>query len=413
MLRLDKALALLIGCLLIGYSAVERWLEHRLGAGREVSPSLCRFLPCPGHLFTERLSAEAGDLSAAGEIAILEQALRANPASALRWCDLAEALARNGDLEKAAYCFREAERNAPYSPPVLLRAATSYFAAGDQELALRLMSRVLGLLRDYDGYIFGIYAGIGGAGAVLTHGLPKEPDVAQAYLEFLLKLDPPGPHEPAWRWMISSGLADPGSLKRYVDFLLANGGDADDAGGGARRAMAQYAAGSAEAEPLPNRVFNGGFRFETSGAVLDWRVYSTASARIRRDPDVGMAGDPWSLRIDFGGEENAAFANVTQTVVAAPGPFLFQAWVRTRDLTTDQGVGFRIFDPADPARLECWTDQLTGTNNWTLVESTIRVPPGTTLLEIQVVRKKSRKFDNKISGVAWIDAVSLTPAAAE
>jgi hypothetical protein len=37
-----------------------------------------------------------------------------------------------------------------------------------------------------------------------------------------------------------------------------------------------------------------------------------------------------------------------------------------------------------------------------------KVPPGANLIVVQLRRLPSEKFDNKIDGEAWVDAVSLT-----
>jgi hypothetical protein len=82
--------------------------------------------------------------------------------------------------------------------------------------------------------------------------------------------------------------------------------------------------------------------------------------------------------------------------------------VRTRELTTDEGLRFHVFDPESGTRLDVYTAQLTGTNDWTPLEKTFTVPPGTNLIAVQVSRIPSEKFDNKIDGEAWVDTVSLT-----
>jgi hypothetical protein len=51
--------------------------------------------------------------------------------------------------------------------------------------------------------------------------------------------------------------------------------------------------------------------------------------------------------------------------------------------------------------------QFIGTNPWSEVSHEIVVPPETRLLRIEVIRQLSMKFDNKVSGTAWIDDVKL------
>ena len=54
-------------------------------------------------------------------------------------------------------------------------------------------------------------------------------------------------------------------------------------------------------------------------------------------------------------------------------------------------------------------EQFTGSMPWSLVERDLTVPPQTRLLQIQVVRQASMRFDNKVGGTAWIDDLRLEP----
>ena len=63
----------------------------------------------------------------------------------------------------------------------------------------------------------------------------------------------------------------------------------------------------------------------------------------------------------FGGEANLDFHHFSQTIVAAPGVYRFQARVKTARLTTDKGVMIRIYDPEPPARLDTATEPPLGT----------------------------------------------------
>ncbi|MGH9678351.1 MAG: hypothetical protein ACRD4Y_00210, partial [Candidatus Acidiferrales bacterium] len=91
------------------------------------------------------------------------------------------------------------------------------------------------------------------------------------------------------------------------------------------------------------------------------------------------------------------------------GQYRFHAFVRTDSLTTDQGIRFHIVDPEAPARLDQVFGQFTGSNPWSEVNQDIVVGPETKLLQVQVIRQPSLRFDNKIGGVAWIDELKLEP----
>src|ERR1044072_6345987 len=100
----------------------------------------------------------------------LRQALRREPASPYRWCDLGEALLEDGQKERARYCFQQAQQLAPNLPPIWMRSAFFHFQMEETDAAIRCSARVLQMAADYDQAIFGYYDRLApGAEAVLPH----------------------------------------------------------------------------------------------------------------------------------------------------------------------------------------------------------------------------------------------------
>jgi hypothetical protein len=112
--------------------------------------------------------------------------------------------------------------------------------------------------------------------------------------------------------------------------------------------------------------------------------------------------------VTFDGAANIDYRGASQTAVVAPGRYRFTAVLRTEGITTNQGIGFRLFDPESPQRLDVRTAQLTGNNGWTELATGFTVSARTNLVTVQLDRQPSAKFDNKIAGTAWIDSVKLT-----
>src|ERR1039457_1945440 len=102
--------------------------------------------------------------------------------------------------------------------------------------------------------------------------------------------------------------------------------------------------------------------------------------------DEGASSGRWSLHISFQGLENVTYRNAAQTACVRAGEYVFQAYARTRDLTTDEGIRFHIFDPESSARLDVYTEQLRGTNDWTRLEKRRRIRAGTRLILVQICR---------------------------
>jgi hypothetical protein len=328
--------------------------------------------------------------------------LRAESASPYRWCDLGEELLQAGKTEQARDCFRRAIQLAPNIPPIWMRAVNFYLQIDDIPAALACTTPVLKLASNYDDVVFGDVDHLEhGAVEFLPH-IADNRRALSAYFRHLLVAGDVANAKAAWRFAKSGELT-----AGYVDFLLRQ-----HEYGEAVALWADWAGTRAGDYLHPNRLFNGGFEREPAGSRLNWRLTPVDGVETARDGATASEGK-WSLQIQFQGTGNLDYHHVEQTAWVTPGVYRFQAWLRTRELTTDQGLRFHLFDAESPQRLDFTTEQLTGTHDWTRVEITFLVPSGTNLVTVQVARNASLKFDNKITGVAWIDAVSLAPAGAK
>ena len=117
-----------------------------------------------------------------------------------------------------------------------------------------------------------------------------------------------------------------------------------------------------------------------------------------------------SLGVRFDGTQNPGEIGVEQTVFLPPGRYRFEAHIRTVEISTDQGIAFRIVSEGGPQGLDVTTEAVRGSNDWMVLERVFDAPPGGGLIRVMVVRKPSLKFDSLISGAAWIDQVSISPA---
>jgi hypothetical protein len=113
--------------------------------------------------------------------------------------------------------------------------------------------------------------------------------------------------------------------------------------------------------------------------------------------------------VRFLGTENVAFSGVRQFTVVPPGRYRFSAEVSSDSLTTDQGPFFRVFDPANPGRLNVESAPILGTvgKSWITAEFTVR--RGTEALAVELERRPSQNFDNRIAGTLHLHQVSLVP----
>jgi hypothetical protein len=398
-------LAMLTAGLVLLASAVAGILFTRGEAEGEV-PEYVRFL-APSYLL-EREAAELvgreGPESLGRAEDLLREAVRRDPSNAYRWAALGENALAMERADGARLCMTRAAELGPNVAPILIRAANLHFALDEPGAAMRYGRRILALIPDYDAVVFALYARMDiPVEKVLAAGIPPAQRAAAAYFRNLLGRAPADECALAWRWLAAREWTGDKLASAYVDQLLARRDYP-----GAVRTWAGYLGKRRGAYPDGNRLFNGGFEAEFTPAALDWKLRPADGATAARASGVGHTGTS-CVRVDFLGRTNVAFDHVSQTAVVEPGLYRFRAFVKTDDITTDQGVRFRIADAVSSERLEVITQGFTRTRDWTEVERPVRVPAGTRLVTVQVVRQASMKFDNKIRGTAWVDDVTLAP----
>ena len=403
-----------LGALLVAYSAAALIFDAKTASNERADSAACRYLPCGDHLPAQARKTAWQPLSAGVSASLpgFREALRRDPASPYRWSDLAEAYLQAGLEEDARHCFRQAVRQGPHIPSILLRAANFHFMTGERQAALELGARCLAAFRDFDEVIFHQYLRMGGGTSdILRYGIPPEHPATRSFFRFLMRQgtgpapqqDPDDPLKQTWEWMQDHSLTGPDLLGEYVSALLRRERYREAALAHTAFMRTKHRLGSGA-----NHLFNGGFEREISGSPLDWRIYPAGHAEAARERHANAA---WSLRLDFDGQANLDYSHVRQQVVVSPGRHRFRASIRPEQVTTDQGIGFRIFDPSNPRRLDILTAQVSGTSGWRIVERVFTILPGTGLIEVRIVRRPSFKFDNKIAGTVWIDDVSLEPLA--
>jgi len=392
-----------ISCLLLIYAAAWLAFGTAFASDRRSERLFCTFGICDTDAVVAAQTLEHGGTVAAVPETMLLEAIRRDPAAPQRWCDLGEAMLKSGNIAQARYCFSNAVALAPNIPPVLQRAAAFYWGIHDDEKALQEMAHILERTDSFDDVIFDWYVTQKIGVREILRDFPSGPRAAQAYLRYLINIDDASDAATVWNWILSRGNADDNLARDYTNFLFAEQKYQTSA-----ESWARYLGNRRNGYLESNWLFNGGFETRLTGAPLDWKIEEVDGVVAMRDSTVAHRGSH-SLRIQFAGSENVNYSQVTQTAFVTPGNYRFEAYVRTLGITTDQGVKFHIFDPEAIFRVDISTEQVLGTNGWKKIERSISIPKETRLIEVQVVRPSSWKlFDNKITGTAWIDSVSLS-----
>ena len=402
-----RALTLILGIILAAYGGAGVLAETIWQNNEQVERIQCRFLLCtnaPLEWQARQQLTSVGEEDAKKAISLFRELLQRDSQNPYRWVDLGEAFLEAGQKEEARACYGQVLALAPQSASFLLRVANFYFLIGENNQALPITARILTLIPDYDSIIFSEYTRlVDHPEEVLLYGLPEDRRAVKSWLEYLMQARRLDDAQRTWDWVAQRGFDDNNTAGEYAGFLVQQGHPDS-----AVSAWAQHLGARAGDYRKSNDLFNGDFEFEPSTSPFDWNLGHAQGVEVARECTTARP-ETCSLRISFAGTQNVDFAAASQLAFVQSGPYHFHAFIRTGNLTTDQGIRFRICDAELPARLDVIFGQFKATMPWSPVEQDLTIPPQTRLLRVQVIRQHSMKFDNKIMGTAWIDGLSLEP----
>jgi len=360
-------------------------------------PDALDFLPAG---FTAEYISPEGDRP--GTLSGAQDDLRRSPADPYRWCELAEALSGAGQEEQAAFCMRRAVELGSMTPPVRMRAANFHFSRGEPARVMEEGRDVLAMVSDFDGILFSSYRRLGiPAEEVLKAGLPDEARPLGAYLRYVLRHEEPATAALVWRELDERGVLDDTLARDYVQYLLKRKLN--------REASAAWIAYLGERRGdygITNRVFNGAFEREFTGAPLDWRATQADGAAAAREAGSGRDGSG-ALRLEFDGTKNVVYRHLSQLSYLPHGSYRLRAMAKSELLTTDQGPYLQVTGSSPAGRLNAKTGQVRGSNGWLPLEVKFSVPQGGMLVTLAIRRDESWRIDNKIRGTLWVDEITV------
>jgi hypothetical protein len=329
----------------------------------------------------------------AGNLIALLNLDSSNP---LVWCAYSELLSASGQTQAAEAGFERAVVLGPGLSPVLMRAANFDFAHGRLDHGFEMTRRILGQTDAFDQILFS-YLTLRGlpVSRLATAAVPPTPRAASAWFFWLRDSASDQGLRELWAWMRQNRIVDQKSATEFAWAFWKRKAFAT-----AQDSWAEWL-GSSEAGYLhPQRIADAHFETTPGRSPFDWALTPAVGVEIQRN-----AG----LDIRFSGTANVDFSNVRQFTTVGAGRYRFSAEVSAADITTDQAPFFHIFDPTGSGRVNVESAQIKGTmaRSWITVD--VRVPSGTQALQIQLERRPSQKFDNKIGGTLHLYQVSLLP----
>lgn len=346
---------------------------------------------------------------------LLKTAVRLDPKFTDAWLDLATAYELDGSVEEARNAYQHAKHSYPASPDVSWRYGNFLLRQGDIESAypeLRLalvadpsraasaFSRCYRARPDVEQILDQILPPIPSAyvGIIRETSDMKQIAIAQIVWKRLMALNP--------RLTVMDVEPLVGALVREGDV---------------RGAYRVWEEGASRMNlpallALPESVvWDASFESGVRDSTFSWHfqpLIQGLSAVL--DSSEKRSGNK-SLRLTFDGKFNP---NLDAACIQAPvSPFTsydFSAWIRSKALTTNHGISFRIHSYThtgeEPIQV---TREISGTNPWTRVDLVYTAGRDVYKANVCIYRERNLDTEERISGAAWIDDVNLVPRAVE
>jgi tetratricopeptide (TPR) repeat protein len=351
---------------------------------------------------------------ALGAIRSYLSALSLNPGSSDTWLDLAAAYESEGNLVAARDAFLHAKKVYPLSAEVSWRYGNFLVRQGELEPAFSEMRHAVESDPKRAAEAFSRSLGAGSSvETILDRVLPPS---SEAYLDVIWDQTTDGHTANALKVWDRLVAVHPQVPLRDVFPLISSLRNSKQITE-ARRVWDQavVVAGMGDLEgPRGSVLWDGGFESGVTGGGYSWLLpEGFRNVQISIDPEERHSGKH-SLRLTFDGKSIVTSTDICHYVPVSPSTsYRFSAWVRTRAVTTDQGVRFQLRSLGGEDSSLAVTPELHGSEPWTRIE--IPWTSGKDVQEVQVclVRSLSDQLENKIKGTIWVDDVALVPEAVE
>jgi tetratricopeptide (TPR) repeat protein len=412
------AAALLLGlwlCLFSVRAAIARYCsegdsQKRLESAVRLEPGNSNYWYILGRYQQYNLE----DPDAAQAEASYRNAIVLNPVDTDAWLDLGTAYELDGKMQEAREAYLQAKKSYPTSADVSWRYGNFLLREGEQAQAYAELRRA-------------IEADPRRAAAAFSRAYRSNPNID----ELLGQLLPPIPGvyvDVIWEALSDKQLAvaktvwarlislHPRLAIRDVDHFvseLLSAGEFPEA----RRAWDQGTA-TMNLPPLlqlkSSVVWDPSFETDLSGHAFGWH-YSpiVQGVSVGLDKVEKLSGNQ-SLRLSFDGKHDPNLeAACTLAVVQPSTTYRFSGWIKTKAITGDQGIAFRLRQVEGNSPPVVNTKQVLDTNPWTFVDQSWTSGTDGHRVEICVTRDASENPEVRISGTAWVDDVNLLPQPAE
>jgi tetratricopeptide (TPR) repeat protein len=326
------------------------------------------------------------------------------------WLDLATSYELDGNTEATRDAYQRAKESYPASAEVSWRYGNYLLRAGDLPHAFEELHRALQADPHRAAAAFSrVYRADPNMDDILTKVLPAQANIYVDVIAEATSAKQLGVAQEVWAHLVTlHPHLETSDFNRLVDTLLAAGEDAD-----ARRIWDQGIATEnlpPLLQPQGSVIWDPSFESGLSNASFAWYFQPIVQGvRTTFDGTQKLSGAQ-SLRISFDGKQNPNLDIACTFGLVAPGAhYLFSGWVKTQELTTNQGISFRVRGLGKDAAPPVDSREIHGTTSWTFIDIPWTAGPEIHRVQVCVRRDPSDNPDVRISGNAWVDDVTLVP----
>jgi Tfp pilus assembly protein PilF len=342
-------------------------------------------------------------------ITAFRKALEIDPQDTMTWLELAATYEMEGDHIAARAAYLNAKKTYPASAEVSWRYGNYLLRQGELDPAFAEIRRAVEADPSRAAEAFSRCAQVEpNADVILDRAIPARREIYVSILEILTGDRDVENAMKVWGRLApmhpTLTIADISSFVLMLRDTLNN----QQAHAVWNQAMALAGFGNLEG-PQDSVVWDGSFESGIAQAVYAWRFKTNAKGVQIGFDNVEKHSRKHSLRVTFDGNSDIDFHDVCEMVPVAPKTaYQLSAWLKTQDLTTDQGLRLELRSYTTNVE-GVSTPDVQGTLPWTRVEATWKGTPQAEDVEICLRRVASDQEDNKIRGTAWVDDIALTP----
>lgn len=332
------------------------------------------------------------------------------------WLDLATSYELDENMEAARDAYLHAKESYPASAEVSWRYGNYLLRTGDLPHAFEELHRALQADPHRAAAAFSrVYRADPNMDDLLTKVLPAQADVYIGVIAEASSAKQLGVAQQVWTQLLTlHPHLEIRDFYTLVYALLAAGEEAD-----ARRVWDQGIATlnlPPLLQPQGSVIWDPSFEsgISNSSVFFAWQFQPIVQGvRTTFDTTQKHSGVQ-SLRISFDGQQNPNFdIACTLGIVAPDTHYLFSGWIKTQELTTNQGIAFRLRGLGNNSVPPVDSREIHGTTPWTVIDIPWTAGPGIRRVQVCVRRDPSDNPDVRISGNAWVDDVTLVPQPSE